>query len=129
LNEKAIGNIALVDLLPGGFEIVVPAQPAQNDYMSASPDANEERRSTRPYYRWQCQICVGGAHNTLQYGDVREDRVVFYATATGAVQDIVYRIKATNVGKFTTPPAYGEGMYDRGVQARSIAGTLEVVRP
>ena len=37
------------------------------------------------------------------------------------VQEIVYRIKATNVGQYTVPPAYGESMYDRGVR-RAIRG-------
>jgi uncharacterized protein YfaS (alpha-2-macroglobulin family) len=45
------------------------------------------------------------------------------------VQEIVYRIKATNVGAFVVPPAYGEAMYDRSVVARSVAGKLTVVRP
>jgi uncharacterized protein YfaS (alpha-2-macroglobulin family) len=134
LDGRNTGNVALVDLLPGGFELVVPAQPPQNNYASASPDENTGERTGRRYERsfyntWQCQICVGGNHNTLQYADSREDRVVFYAGTTTDVQEIVYRIKATNVGKFTTPPAYGEAMYDRTVVARSIAGSLEVIRP
>jgi uncharacterized protein YfaS (alpha-2-macroglobulin family) len=134
LDGRNTGNVALVDLLPGGFELVVPAQPPQNNYASASPDESAGERKGRRYERssyntWQCQFCVGGVHNTLQYADSREDRVVFYAGTTTEVQEIVYRIKATNVGKFTTPPAYGEAMYDRTVVARSIAGSLEVIRP
>ena len=41
----------------------------------------------------------------------------------------VYRIKATNTGTFTVPPAYGEGMYDRGFNARSAAGGITVTAP
>jgi alpha-2-macroglobulin len=41
----------------------------------------------------------------------------------------VYRIKATNVGTYNVPPAYGEAMYDRSVVARSVAGKLAVIRP
>jgi uncharacterized protein YfaS (alpha-2-macroglobulin family) len=59
---------------------------------------------------------------------MREDRVVFYVSASNQVTEIVYRIKATNVGTYTTPPAYGEAMYDRSVVARSTAGKLTVVR-
>jgi uncharacterized protein YfaS (alpha-2-macroglobulin family) len=61
------------------------------------------------------------------YTDVREDRVVIYGTATPDVQEFVYRIKASSAGTFIVPPAYGESMYDRRVQARSPGGqTLTV---
>jgi alpha-2-macroglobulin len=48
---------------------------------------------------------------------------------TSGVQEVIYRIKATNIGTYTVPPAYGEAMYDRNVVARSIAGNIEVVKP
>jgi uncharacterized protein YfaS (alpha-2-macroglobulin family) len=132
-----MGSIALVDLLPGGFELVVPAQPARSTYEDASiteqaSNSSQYRReaiASSGYSGWQCAICVAGNFSSLQYADLREDRVVFYAGIGNEVQEIVYRIKATNAGKFTTPPAYGEAMYDRSVIARSTAGTLEVVRP
>jgi hypothetical protein len=54
---------------------------------------------------------------------------VFYVNATNEVAEIVYRIKATNVGTYTIPPSYGEAMYDRSVLGRSTAGKIEVVRP
>jgi uncharacterized protein YfaS (alpha-2-macroglobulin family) len=64
-----------------------------------------------------------------QYADVREDRVVIYGSASGDVREFVYRIKATNAGRFIVPPAYGESMYDRRVQAQSAGGAaLDVVR-
>ena len=65
----------------------------------------------------------------LEYADLREDRVVFYASAAGDVSEIVYRIKATNVGTYVVPPAYGEALYRPGVVARSVAGRLIVERP
>ena len=56
--------------------------------------------------------------------------MVIYGTATADVREFVYRIKATNAGKYVIPPAYGESMYERNIQARSIAGgTLTVVDP
>jgi len=45
------------------------------------------------------------------------------------MSEIVYRIKATNVGNYVVPPAYGEAMYERSVVGRSAAGKLEVSRP
>ena len=124
-------NVALVDLLPGGFELVVPSEPASSLHADASIEEGDEPEADAgtAYTGWQCMICVAGNYSSLRYADLREDRVVFYAGIASEVQEIVYRIKATNAGKFTTPPAYGEAMYDRSVLARSAAGQLEVVRP
>jgi uncharacterized protein YfaS (alpha-2-macroglobulin family) len=109
-DQATIANVALVDLLPGGFELVIPTGDAESDgacpFCSASPTATN-----------------------LSYADPREDRVVFYGTLTSDVQEVVYRIKATNIGTYTIPPAYGEAMYDRSLLARSIAGKIEVVKP
>jgi alpha-2-macroglobulin len=131
LGDRSYGSIALVDLLPGGFELVIPRQTAATPYESSSPDEDDEdgAHQQTAYVGWQCQFCIGGVHASLQYADMREDRVVFYASLNKDVQEIVYRIKATNVGIFTTPPAYGEAMYDRSKQARSTGGKIEVVAP
>lgn len=127
LKSDYIGSIALVDLLPGGFELVVPTQPAGSRFAEASPDGNEGDGGI--HTDWQCQICIGTPKAMLDYADMREDRVVFYVAANRDVQEIVYRIKATNVGTYNVPPAYGEAMYDRSVVARSTAGKLSVSRP
>ena len=64
-----------------------------------------------------------------EYVDVREDRVVLYGTVDGAASEFVYRIKATNEGRYAMPPAFAEGMYDRRVKARGLAGTVKVTKP
>jgi uncharacterized protein YfaS (alpha-2-macroglobulin family) len=129
LKADHIGSIAMVDLLPGGFELVVPTQPAATPFAEAGNEENPEGGREGGYAGWQCQICVGQPKAMLEYADMREDRVVFYVSASRDVQEIVYRIKATNVGAFVVPPAYGEAMYDRSVVARSTAGKLSVTRP
>ena len=107
-NRASIAQVALVDLLPGGFELVIPAD--QNN--------------------GSCFFCSTGSNTpNISYADPREDRVVFYGTLTNDVQEVIYRIKATNTGTYTIPPAYGEAMYDRSVLARSVAGTIQVVKP
>ncbi len=107
--RTSIAAVALVDLLPGGFELVIPTGNSESG---------------------PCSFCTGGATATnLDYADPREDRVVFYGTLTGDVQEVIYRIKATNIGTYTIPPAYGEAMYDRSLVARSIAGKIAVVKP
>ena len=52
--------------------------------------------------------------------DLREDRAVFYLSlANGQMQQFNYRAKGTAAGTYTTPPAFGESMYDRAVKARA----------
>jgi uncharacterized protein YfaS (alpha-2-macroglobulin family) len=60
---------------------------------------------------------------------VREDRVVVYGYASRDVQEFVYRIKATNAGRFVVPPALAQSLYDRTVQAQAPGGgTMTVER-
>ena len=116
---KGIGDVALVDLLPGGFDPVMepPPAPAAGDDGSTPPPAAPTSRVT-------------GSTWEPTYTDVREDRVVIYGTASPDVQEFVYRIKASSAGKFIVPAAYGESMYDRRIQARAAGGDiLTVVQP
>ncbi|HEY2346573.1 MAG TPA: alpha-2-macroglobulin [Xanthomonadaceae bacterium] len=132
---QGVGNVAIVDLLPGGFEPVITPAPEpdaasgasdQSDGGDASSPADDSAQSSS----WRSRIGVSGSTWQPDYADIREDRVVIYGTATPDVREFVYRIKATNAGSFIGPPAYGEGMYDRTIQARSLGGgTLTVVKP
>jgi len=94
-------NIAVVDLLPGGFEIV------------RTP---ELRRGETEGSTWR-----------PQYVDLREDRILIFGTGDESVKTFVYRIRATNRGSYVVPPAYAESMYDRGVHAQGLADRIEVV--
>lgn len=135
-------NVALVDLLPGGFEMVVPPTQARTERGLASDndavqsegetgagEGYEEGNGDTPSSTWACPICQTGTKARVLYADFREDRSVFYVGVTPDLSEIVYRIKATNIGSFVVPPAYGEGMYDRGFNARSAAGTITVLAP
>jgi alpha-2-macroglobulin len=120
----SVGNVAIVDLLPGGFEAVI--QPPSLPEDSATADNTADQAPAQPV--WQSPVGVAGSTWSPQYADVRDDRVVIYGTATRGVGEFIYRIRATNSGKFVVPPAYGESMYDRTVQARSLGGSIEVVK-
>jgi uncharacterized protein YfaS (alpha-2-macroglobulin family) len=63
------------------------------------------------------------------YAEVREDRVNVYGLADAAAREFVYTVKATAVGSFAVPPAFGEGMYDRAVRAWSKPSRISVRRP
>lgn len=100
LDNKQHYNVAVVDLLPGGFEVVLDK--SLKDKQSG----------------WQ-----------PQYIDSREDRMIVFGTVGSSVQEFVYRIKAINVGDYKVPPTFGESMYDRGVVARSLGGSISIVKP
>ncbi|WP_243043018.1 alpha-2-macroglobulin [Dyella sedimenti] len=128
IGNDGVGNVAIVDLLPGGFEPVIQPPPVVTDHQQNEPAAEDAGGdSTVEAGAWRSPIGVGRASWRLQYADVREDRVVLYGTALPDVGEFVYRIKATNAGKFIVPPAYGESLYDRRIQARTAGGrTLTV---
>jgi hypothetical protein len=105
--DKGVGDVAIVDLLPGGFDPVLQ-----------QPGAAGGASLRQPGSSWD-----------PAYADIREDRVLIYGTATPDVKEFIYRIKASASGKFIVPPAYAEAMYDRRVQARAPGGqVLTVVR-
>jgi uncharacterized protein YfaS (alpha-2-macroglobulin family) len=105
--NKGIDDVAIVDLLPGGFDPVMQ-----------QPGANGGASVRQPRSSWD-----------PVYTDVREDRVLIYGTASPDVKEFIYRIKASASGKFIVPPAFAESMYDRRIQARAPGGdVLTVVR-
>ncbi len=98
LGEGQVSNVAVIDLLPGGFEILRSSVP-------------------RTAYNWRAD-----------YVDVREDRVVFYGSFDASVRELSYRAKVTAAGSFTVPPAFAESMYDRAIRAVSLPGRFEVMQ-
>ena len=93
---EAVADVAVVDLLPGGFEVLRDSVP-------------------RTASGWQAE-----------YVDVREDRVVFYGHFGTSVRELRYRVRATAAGEFVIPPPYAEALYDRAVRAEGVAGSLTV---
>jgi alpha-2-macroglobulin len=142
--KEPLYDMAIVDLLPGGFEVVAEARtapsatarnnannannandgdgPAEGEGEGAGDHGGEGVRYKPP---------IGGPKSTFlpEYVDLREDRVVLYGTVDAEVKTFVYRIKATNTGNFVVPPTFAESMYDRTVQARSRGGRVEVIKP
>lgn len=118
LDRDWLGNLAIVDLLPGGFEPVL---------QSRTPDSEGGASSDAPQ-TWNNPLGRNG-NWSAEYADIRDDRVVLYGSASKTVAEFSYRIKATNAGKFVVPPAYGESLYERDVQARTAAGSIVVEKP
>jgi uncharacterized protein YfaS (alpha-2-macroglobulin family) len=127
--DSGVGDVAIVDLLPGGFDPVIQPPAPVTDRQDGD-DADEGGDRTAAASAWRSPIGLDSSTWEPEYADIREDRVVIYGTATPDVREFVYRIKATNAGTFQVPPAYAESMYDRSIQARSPGGgKLVVVQP
>jgi len=106
-----VQQVALVDVLPGGMEPVLNA-PSDDD----NPDTP----------LWQRRL--GGKSTwAITYADIREDRVIFFGDVGSGVTEVTYKVKATNVGNFVVPSAYGEAMYERRIFARSAGANFKIV--
>ncbi|MCI1042824.1 MULTISPECIES: MG2 domain-containing protein [Caballeronia] len=125
IDADDVSNIAIVDLLPGGFDPVetppvIDADASDDDRAGSSFGGDEQ---------WRPRIGQPGSTFQPVHAEVREDRVVLYGTASSNVKEFVYRIRATNSGRFAVPPAFAESLYDRRIQAQSAGGaTLDVAR-
>jgi uncharacterized repeat protein (TIGR01451 family) len=98
IGPRDLSNIAVLDLLPGGFEV--------------------EANALRPG-----RGTVPGA----EFVEVREDRNVFFCSVKrGETKTFRYRIKPTVAGVFAIPPAFAEDMYDPAIKARAGAGKITV---
>ena len=89
-------NVAVVDLLPGGFEVL---------------SGSLQHDSSAGY---------------VDYQDVREDRVVTYGTFDTRAKTLRYRVKLTSSGSFHVPSVFAGAMYNPDVQARTAPGRFEV---
>ena len=96
LGDRRLNNIAIIDLLPGGFEVI-------------------RSSVSRTAYNWRAD-----------YIDIREDRVVYYGSFDNTVRDLTYKVKLSSAGDFVIPPSYAESMYDRSIRAVSAAGVFKV---
>jgi len=121
IDSAYIANVAVTDVLPGGFEPVLQSAPAADGREAAAAEASSAGFSAD-------RLGSGGPWRP-EFADVREDRVVLYGGLSKDLAEYRYRIRATNAGTFLVPPSYAESMYDRTVRARTLAGRVTVQRP
>jgi uncharacterized protein YfaS (alpha-2-macroglobulin family) len=98
--DKGISNMAIVDLIPAGFEIDIES--VRNGATSGD---------FRP-----------------DYVDTREDRVVVFGTFTMEMQEFSYNVRAINAGRFTVPPAFAEAMYDQSIWSLNPMEALTITK-
>ncbi len=103
LNES-LENVAVIDLLPAGFEIENP------------------RLESRKSLNWL------KADNYLpDYLDIRDDRLVFYGDlARGREINFYYALRAVTAGTFRLPPARAEAMYNPEKSSVASGGVITI---
>ncbi|MBA2648711.1 MAG: alpha-2-macroglobulin [Legionella sp.] len=95
LDAEFLNNIAIVDLLPGGFEVVKESVKAPS----------------------------------IDYFDVREDRVNFFGNLDSSSKEIIYKIKATNIGRYRVPAPFAQAMYNPNTIGRGVNSEITIVKP
>lgn len=117
LGNRSYSDVAIVDLLPGGFETVMQVPPAQGD--TDCEDCGGEPVAAT--------LALPGSSFVPEHVEPREDRVLLYGNVGSGMQEFRYKIRAGNAGRFALPPVYAESMYERGVYAQGEGGkTIEV---
>lgn len=138
-------QIALVDLLPGGVEPVIPrpvasansqaseSRESENGEGETEGDGESETDSAEPAPLSPFVPGFSGEPNQstwqAEFADLRDDRVVIYGDLSTDMVTFTYRVRATNTGLYQTPAAYAEAMYKPNVFARSKASKFSVVKP
>lgn len=102
--DQALTNVALVELIPGGFEL------------DLSDEGLGARRSLRP----------GPNSWSPSFIDVQEDRIIFFGDLAADTQTFTYRLKPLSRGKFAMAAPYAEAMYDTTKRYVGKEGVLEV---
>jgi uncharacterized protein YfaS (alpha-2-macroglobulin family) len=103
LTKTEMANLALTEMLPGGFEF---APPGESD-------------SLRPGL---------ATRQGTDYIDIREDRALIYLglRAEGSLT-LRYALRPTCPGTFVVPPPYAEDMYDAKVRANGAIGKIIIL--
>ena len=147
-DEKSHSHIAIVDLLPGGFELVQQKDLNRLDSGEVKPEEGIEppvegmpeggegemdgEGESGAFFR--LLIPKAYAENVksslkalyTDFIDQREDRIVVYATLTPEVTSFEYKMKAVAEGKFRVPSTFAEGMYNRDLRFVGASGWIEV---
>jgi alpha-2-macroglobulin len=124
--DQPASQMAIVELLPGGVEIVPSPKEEAPEVASEGEGEGEGEAPQRP--AWQAPLGEKQSNWRPDYLDMRDDRIVLYGSISKDAATFVYRLRATHAGVFTSPAPYAEGMYSKQ-QGRGVAGKLEIVKP
>ena len=103
LTKTELPNLAITEMLPGGFELAPPG----------------ETGSLRPGL---------ATRQGTDYIDVREDRALIYlGLQPEAALTLEYALRPTCAGNYIVPPPYAEDMYEATIRANGTGGKLIVM--
>lgn len=123
LGGSVVSSIAVVDLLPGGFEPVTQLPPPPPDSGDTGEGDSEDGDSAPPV----AGLALPGSTLYTEHVEQREDRIVIYASAGPSVSEFLYKVRPSNPGRFNVPPPYAESMYERTLYSQGgPAGVIEV---
>ena len=117
VGKRYLNDVALVDLLPGGFEIVQPppasaeqvlaqVAPEQEPAEEEVSEEGEEPVAEMPKgAQCGCGWLTSISGSPLTYADYREDRAVLYIDIDDQVGEVKYRLKAVAAGVVIAVPA------------------------
>ncbi|MEW6511430.1 MAG: MG2 domain-containing protein [Bacteroidota bacterium] len=105
-NVDQLENIAITDLLPGGFELENPRITDATNYAFIKNPSFPE------------------------YMDIRDDRINLYTSVRGGkrTMQFYYAVRAVTRGNFAYPPIVAEAMYNADYSSASGGGRLRVAR-
>lgn len=139
LDDKTYPQVAIVDLIPAGFEIIAENH---NPVVDGGGLSGEGEEGFEEPYEYEEGAFINllmpkvYAQNktTLQpmetqFVETREDRMILYVTVTPDLKEFTYRMKAISKGQFQVPPAFAEGMYNRELQFLGSKSVIDVKNP
>jgi uncharacterized protein YfaS (alpha-2-macroglobulin family) len=125
--DKALHRVALVDLLPAGWEIEAVLRPDQApDFLA---DLTRLRVSEKRDDRLVTAFDLGEeGYRYFRFFENDTDQKADEPARAGRFH-VAYVARAVTPGNFTLPEAVVEDMYHPGTMARTNSGTASVVAP
>ncbi len=125
---KAINNLVLTDIVPGGFEIenpnLVPSSEEGQDYNNVPESLQEQWTVINDTPPMAGLTMLNGLRGVR--AEMRDDRLLLYADTLPAKSAFTYTLRAVARGVFTLPPLAAEGMYDTDLRAVTLPGKVTV---
>jgi uncharacterized protein YfaS (alpha-2-macroglobulin family) len=123
IGARGLDNLALMQIVPGGWEIRNDRLESVDTSGDRTPDAN-----ARGAYWWVPAPLRNQGLRTAEYVDIRDDRVQrYFGLRAGESIFFETRLNAAYLGKYYLPGASIEAMYDATQQARLRGQWIEVV--
>ncbi|MCE5280460.1 MAG: MG2 domain-containing protein [Planctomycetaceae bacterium] len=112
--DFSLENVAVVDALPGGFEV-------ENPVLKTSAAAVQEGDIAPP-------ARAESPTPPADHVEFRDDRVLIFTGVAGKPRTFSYTLRAITAGTFTLPPVQASCMYDGGCASLHGGGAVEIAK-